>query len=197
MFFHIQGTQNTVFQCGHPCPDQVCVWDQRVSCILPRCYDVLSFEKSPQTQWFYSPQYEWTGVGNVLRGPRGPLQLPHRWRTFLNHGNCCSSQMMPCPHCLQRVFLPPAASHAAEGLHWNKFVSHMSHIWKISDSFVFPGAQPSGKYFSRLNYTSHRGGSSGETEVPSESRAVTHLQKCFVQRVPLHPLLHSSNLVRI
>ena len=75
MFSYIHCTQNIVFQYGHSCLEQVCVWGSGFSCVLPGCNDFLCFVKLAHTGQYSlaSPWCEWTVAGDVLRWPESLL----------------------------------------------------------------------------------------------------------------------------
>ena len=64
----------------------------------------------------------------------------------------------------------------------------------LSAPHLFLALQPSAKCLSRLGCTSHRVGSSQETNLPWECETVTPLQVWFLQMVSLYPGLHAKNL---
>lgn len=196
IFSHIYCTQNVVFQGRHCGPEQVCVWDWWLSCILPWYNDFFCFVNFPCSGWLYlaSPQCDWPVASDVLRCFWSHPQLACWLEALLTHGNWSSSQMKICPRWLWVVFLACVAPGAAEGLYWKKILLHMPYTLVISCCVVFPAAQPNGKYLSRLDHTLHRGESSEKRKVPWKSWPVTLPQKHSVQRKSQLSPLHSRSL---
>ena len=167
MFSYIHCTQNNVFQCGHSCLEQVCVWSSGLSCVLPGWNDFLCFVKLVHTRQhcLASPWCEWTVAGDVLKWPESLL-------TFSQEEGFSDIQSLQCftnktlSTSFPKDFFSMNCFWCFGGLHQNEIVSCVFYTQSLSGCVVFLHALPSEKYVSRPDYTSHRCDSSGKTKVP-------------------------------